>query len=499
MFNIFPLQIIMLVVLIGVMNNAYSDSCDFLPPAIQPDWTFESAAIEGYYVGVGVSEADNLGADEQIERARLSALNDLSNNIEVRVKSTLSADIQEEKLGDSTVSRKDFRQLTEAITNNVVKEVEVDSTWLDRKRCIVWMRVKVKRKIIDDAQAREFMIALIEQLDAHFEHANNRKATIEEREIALKRAYVLLDEIDFSKTRGKKSKKYYQRLLDSLAVRVSKFVGRKEEAKVLRQDAENLLLKADSVSGADDRKKLRVEAIGKLKNIISTNPIGESKSGTEGEAAAFKIAEVEKFRNNACEAQLQYEIVRDRSKSNEWVAKAGKMLETVKCTRKNRKTRSWRKEFDGIRTSYACAYDLKNDIDEWDKPCENISSFLQSYGALSGVDTGMESSEIVKMAYQLDKNSAVADKLKNKGRVVLFVAKGKIKNRSNPKNPMGEDHQFTGKVYSYLLENGKLEFRDKYTGTGGWNPVSEEMAMEVLGLNVAKRWKSKYLKHIQNN
>jgi len=62
---------------------------------------------------------------------------------------------------------------------------------------------------------------------------------------------------------------------------------------------------------------------------------------------------------------------------------------------------------------------------------------------------------------------------------------------------MGEDHQFSGKVYSYLLENGKLEFRDKYSGTGGWNPVSEEMAMEVLGLNAARRWKSQYLKHIK--
>ena len=91
------------------------------------------------------------------------------------------------------------------------------------------------------------------------------------------------------------------------------------------------------------------------------------------------------------------------------------------------------------------------------------------------------------------------EKLGSKGRVLIFVAKGKMKHRKNPKNPMGEDYQFTGKVYSYLLDNGSVEFRDKYTGTGGWNPVSEEMAMEVMGLHAAKRWKSKYLKHIKNN
>ena len=64
---------------------------------------------------------------------------------------------------------------------------------------------------------------------------------------------------------------------------------------------------------------------------------------------------------------------------------------------------------------------------------------------------------------------------------------------------MGDDHQFSGRIYSYVLHDGELEFKDKYTGTGGWNPVSEEMAVEVLGLNVAKRWKKKYLQHIRNN
>ena len=82
---------------------------------------------------------------------------------------------------------------------------------------------------------------------------------------------------------------------------------------------------------------------------------------------------------------------------------------------------------------------------------------------------------------------------------MIFVNKGKTNTRQNAKNPSGNDHQFSGRIYSYVIHNGKLEFKDKYTGTGGWNPVSEEMAVEVLGLNVAKRWKKKYLQHIRNN
>ena len=77
---------------------------------------------------MGLAESEDLSANEQIERARKSALNDLSNNIEVRVKSGFSSEIREERLGDSVVTKKDFRQLTETITNTVVKDVEVAFT-----------------------------------------------------------------------------------------------------------------------------------------------------------------------------------------------------------------------------------------------------------------------------------------------------------------------------------------------------------------------------------
>lgn len=487
-------------ILFGAIPDVYSQSCDFLPPAIQPEWTYESPGIKGYYVGVGLAESNGQGADEQIELAKQSALNDLASGIKISVRNSLTVGIRQKKLGDETITEQDVQQITETLIDTSLQDVQVDSTWLDRKRCIVWIRVKVARKIIEAMQHKELQAALLDRLDSHYEEARNKKASPEERDAALKQAYVLLDEIDFEAFKGKQSKRYYKRLLDNLASRVSKDVSYEQKAESLRKEAESLLLKSASTGDSDEKRKLRANAIGKLREIIATSPIGERQGTSAGEAAAFKIAEIEKFRNNPCEAQLQYEIVRDRSTSDEWVGRASSMLKTVRCTRKNRTTRAWRKDFDGIRTSLICAYDISGDVSEWDKPCENTGSFLQSYGALSGPGTGMKAKEIVKAAYQLDKNNSALEKmLGNKGRVLIFVAKGKIKHRNNPKNPTGKDHQFTGKVYSYLLNSGKVEFKDKYTGTGGWNPVSSEMAMEVLGLNVAKRWKSQYLKHIKNN
>jgi hypothetical protein len=484
----------------SLMSGAHAESCDFLPIAMQPEWTFEAPAIEGFYVGVGLAEAEDLSANEQIERAKQSALSDLSSSIRVSVRSSLSLDIKQSTASGDEEVEKNVHQLTETITKTSLQDVEVDSTWLDRKRCIVWVRVKVSRDIVDEMGRREVNTAKLNQLELHYEQAKNKKSGAEERDVALKQAYVLLDEIDFKVLKDSQSKRYYQRLLDSLASSLSKKVGAIQEAEKLREQAESLLLKASSSSDADQRKKLTVEAIAKLKEIVATNPIGEREAVTAGEAALFKIAEVEKARNNACEAQLQYEIVRDRSKSEDWINKSTQMLDTVKCTRQDHKTRAWRKAFDGIQTSFLCVNELQDEVDDWDKPCENVASFLQSYGALSATDINMDAREVVKLAYQLDNNtSAAKEKLGNKGRVLIFVAKGNVKHRDNPKNPMGVDHQFTGKVYSYLLDNGTVEFRDTYTGTGGWNPVSEEMTMEVMGLNVAKRWKSKYFEHIKDN
>ena len=82
---------------------------------------------------------------------------------------------------------------------------------------------------------------------------------------------------------------------------------------------------------------------------------------------------------------------------------------------------------------------------------------------------------------------------------MIFVAKGKVKQRKNQKNPSGADHQFSGRIYSFVVNDGALDFKDKYSGTGGWNPISEEMAVEVLGLNAAKRFRKQYLQHIRNN
>ncbi len=490
--------ILMSLMLASYAGFAQADSCDFLPPAPQPSWTFDSPAIKGFYVGVGLAEEDDDGADSQIEKARQQAVADLASSIEVSVRSRLSIDIRERRSGGDADVDKELQQLTETITDTSLNDVQVDATWLDRRRCIVWVRVKIARDIIEAKQKRELQTRKLALLDEYYDKARDKDATATARNDALDQATIIFNEIDFSVLKGVTSKAYYQKLLSNLGSTVRRSASAKKQAEALRAKAEKLLQQANRAGDANTRKKKTAEAVLTLKQIIADNPIGSSDTSFDAESAAFKIAEVEQARNNRCEAQFQYEIVRDRTRSQEWKDRAAQQAQALRCNRKNKKDRLWRKAFDGVATTYMCASDVDGVRDDWGKPCENVQGFLSGYGALEAEYPDMTADQLVQFAYKLDKSKSAAKRLADNGRVIIFVAKGKLKSRANSKNKLGDDHQFSGRIYSYLINDGKLEFKDKYTGTGGWNPVSGDMAIEVLGLNVAKRWKQQYLKHIRN-
>ena len=265
---------------------------------------------------------------------------------------------------------------------------------------------------------------------------------------------------------------------------------------IMRKDAEKLFLEAERAKSANLKKQKVIAAIAKLKSIIADYPFGRGTSFA-AESAAFKVAEVERARNNGCAALLQYQIVRDRSDSDEWIQKANDWLGQLECNDKNKENFVWRGAMEGKRISLLCAYAVNGEYEVWDKVCDTLGDFLKSHGALSAKKSTKSNSanEIVKSALDADDVKSLAN---DSEYLLVFVAKGKIKSRDNKKNPMGQDYQFSGKIYSYLVNRGQIEFQDKYKGVGGWNPMSDSMAMEVLGLNVAKRWKARYKKSITN-
>jgi tetratricopeptide (TPR) repeat protein len=77
--------------------------------------------------------------------------------------------------------------------------------------------------------------------------------------------------------------------------------------------------------------------------------------------------------------------------------------------------------------------------------------------------------------------------------VLLFItANGKIVKRENGEGR--QDYRFEGSVKTVVIENRNIGYSDAYSVMGGWNPINEQMCLDVLALNVLKKWKEGFQK-----
>ena len=161
-------------------------------------------------------------------------------------------------------------------------------------------------------------------------------------------------------------------------------------------------------------------------------------------------------------------------------------------------TYRWHREFEGRKILIASAYRSGDSVGEWPKIHDELLNHIEGYG---GSSMRLKAGSDLKQILSISKEPTGAwpvDAVPDTDIVMVAVADGKFNKRDNPKNPFGEDVQFAGEIRTITLKNGTLYFSDRYRGATGWNPMGEEMCMDVLALHVFKRWKMKYLKHISD-
>jgi hypothetical protein len=90
--------------------------------------------------------------------------------------------------------------------------------------------------------------------------------------------------------------------------------------------------------------------------------------------------------------------------------------------------------------------------------------------------------------------------LAENGKQVMGVfASGKMNSRVDRDSPRrNQEYQFEGGMATFLIENSKTIFSDRFQGTTGWNPVSPQMVLDVLAINVVNRWRDKFLKFLKH-
>jgi len=102
---------------------------------------------------------------------------------------------------------------------------------------------------------------------------------------------------------------------------------------------------------------------------------------------------------------------------------------------------------------------------DWANVCEKIINHLNSHGAIAQKVTSLKDSQ--------------ADFL------VSVSGSGAVETRTKTEN---KEFQFRGDIKTNVSHRGGLLLEDNYSGIGGWNPVSEKMAIDVLGIHVFKRF-----------
>jgi hypothetical protein len=155
----------------------------------------------------------------------------------------------------------------------------------------------------------------------------------------------------------------------------------------------------------------------------------------------------------------------------------------------------WHWEFEGKHVNVFCAYEANGKKAAWPKMHDEVVTFLQGKGADVKVKRGVDITNVVQWSSTPDSRWDV-DQTDSVDFIVVMVTSGKLNKRANPKNPFGEDVQFVGEIRSAIHKDGNPYFSDRYRGAGGWNPMGEQMCMDVLALHVMKNWKTKYIHHL---
>jgi hypothetical protein len=154
----------------------------------------------------------------------------------------------------------------------------------------------------------------------------------------------------------------------------------------------------------------------------------------------------------------------------------------------------WHLGFAGKRVAIYAGCEADGKTAQWNKMRDEIAKILANAGAsvIPGTAT-------LEEAVTWSANTAIPwtfDTDSHPDIVLVAAACGRINRRKTPTSPSGQDCQFAGEIRTVVTTGADLMFMDRYQGTGGWNPMGEEMALDVLAIHACKHWQTAMLKHL---
>ena len=477
------------------------------PHAIQAkkaEWVSRRPIESSYYIGIGSSEKKEHKDDYRLV-AENEALFDLSSEISVNISGAFMENTRER----TGLSEQDIRMEIQATSKAHLRGHQMVDEWEDRKRYWVYFRLSKKeyaqiqqkerkraqessldmlQKASAEKEKGQFVSALRFYFEAlsRIQHfiGDNLQANLRGKDVFLyNEIYVgiqqIMADISLFPDRERMPALTGRPLIEPMVVRgmVKKSDGEKSPLSGIPVRYVTLWRENDSyyttstdengmarytipmVTGADHGQSVRVT-------------MDVDKLAPEVKPGAFFYAILSKV--NIPQTSIVLNIYRDQD------------------------TFQQRSEFEGRKVVVLSAYETGEAKSQWTKIHDELTNFIQEMGGTPvQADKMPGAPQIVHFSQTPDQPWDIALPI-GVDLVFVMAAHGRLNRRENTKNPFGEDVQFAGEIRTAAQKRGVVYFQDRYRGAGGWNPMGEEMAMDVLALHVFKRWKAKYYQLLGN-
>jgi hypothetical protein len=462
----------------------------------KPAWVDSPESVtDQYYFAAGVSDKKATSLAERIASAKQNALKSLAEMIEVDVKNSLVLEQSMKQHGGSALTDTSLLSITKTSTNASLKNVEAVATWEDPQNCLLWLQVRVSKESVERGKREGLSRQLFANLNTQISAAQDASAPTSDRVTAVDAAMDILPRIEFEFIPEASSPAYYTQQLRSIKQTLSGMLASSEQAKKQMEEAAALVDKAALQNNEVEKSKDIVAATQIYKALLNRHPKGLAPLFGPGDVF-FKLGEAEELRGNQCGAKDYYLQAVDAQQVNARQPIARKRADALVCSAEDMEKSRWRVYFEGRQVDLICYFVTPTSRGHWQKTCDSVSNVVRSLGADVAIKpTGLPEGSIG----ELQRGEVPAALAGKSNLTMVYFASGKMNKRADKNNPNGgREYQFDGAIGAVMIDGGQMAFSDRFQGTTGWNPISSQMVMDVLAINVVKRWQDKFAKYLRH-
>lgn len=475
-------------------SSAHAAACTGGGP--RPAWIDSPETVtDQHFFAAGVSDSALVPLSERIATAKQNALKSLSEMIQVSVKNAFVLEQTSRKSWGSEFTDSNLSSVTQTSTEASLRNVEIIDTWEDPKSCDMWLRARVSKADVEKGKQEGLSKMLFAAMKANAEIAQNDTQSLDKRLAATEAAQDALSRIAFEFVKDPGSADYYQKLLGGLKASLQRAKDKLQQAQSDLREADLLVAEAGMQTSENERAKRLTRATILYKTLLANHNAGIPDMFGPGDLL-FKLGEVELQRRSPCGARNYFQQAQDSAQLIDRREIARKKAETLACSADDMEKTLWRQYFEGRPVTLLCYFKAGKDAGSWLKACDGLNNVIRPLGAeVEFRNKPLTAAQLTAMT-----QGEMPDMLRQEGLLLAVVASGQMASRVD-RDPQsrGRDYQFDGAMASLLVENGEVVFSDRFKGTTGWNPISADMVMDVLGINVVKRWQSKFSKFLNQD